>query len=114
LKGQGSIYYRKLNMKVFHSLCILFLIGCAKKPPIAYNKYADTLFTEIQINPIPHPLNLNGSIPYVIWIDGKRARLNAGEVRKLAVSLGLPLNVRGTPEMHAGAGWHQPLNLTKK
>lgn len=104
-------------MKAFYSLFILFLFGCVAKQDsqIAdYNRYSYISFTEIQINPIPHPLNLNGSIPYVIWIDGKRARLNPGEVRKLAVSLGLPLNVRGTPEMHAGAGWHQPLDLTKK
>jgi len=101
-------------MKVFHSLCILFLIGCAQKSSTTYNKYADTPFKEIQINPIPHPLNLNGLIPYAVWIDGERARLNPGEIRKLALSLDLPLNVRGTPEMHAGAGWHQPLNLTKK
>jgi hypothetical protein len=101
-------------MRVFHSLCILFLIGCAKKPPADYIKYANTPTTEIQINPIPHPLNIDGMLPYVVWIDGKRANLNPREVRKLALSLDLPLNVRGTPEMHAGAGWLEPHNLTKK
>jgi len=101
-------------MKVFHSLCILFLIGCAKKPSATYSKYVNTPTTEIQINPIPHPLNINGMIPYVVWIDGKRADLKPLEVRKLALSLDLPLNVRGTAEMHAGAGWLEPHNLTKK
>lgn len=101
-------------MRVFHSLCILFLIGCAKKPPVNYIKYANTSTTEIQINAIPHPLNIDGALPYVVWIDGKRANLNPREVRKLALSLDLPLNVRGTPEMHAGAGWLEPHNLTKK
>lgn len=101
-------------MKVFHSLCILFLIGCSKKPSAIYSKYANTPTSEIQINPIPHPLNINGMIPYVVWIDGKRADLNPLEVRKLALSLDLPLNVRGTAEMHAGAGWLEPHNLTKK
>ena len=101
-------------MKVFHSLCILFLIGCAKKPSAIYSKHVNTPTTEIQINPIPHPLNINGMIPYVVWIDGKRADLKPLEVRKLALSLDLPLNVRGTAEMHAGAGWLEPHNLTKK
>jgi len=101
-------------MKVFHSLCILFLIGCSKNPSAIYSKYANTPTTEIQINPIPHPLNINGMIPYVVWIDGKRADLKPLEVRKLALSLDLPLNVRGTAEMHAGAGWLEPHNLTKK
>lgn len=99
---------------MLHSLFVLFFIGCAKKPSVPYNKYADAPIKEIQINPIPHPLNINGFNPYVVWIDGQKARLNPGEVRKLAVSLGLPLNVHGTPEMHAGAGWQEPLNLTKK
>jgi hypothetical protein len=101
-------------MRAFHSLWILFLIGCAKKPPTNYINYASTSATEIQINPIPHPLNINGMLPYVVWIDGKRANLNPLEVRKLALSLDLPLNVRGTPEMHAGAGWLEPHTLTKK
>jgi len=101
-------------MRAFHSLCILFLIGCAKKPPANYINYASTPAAEIQINPIPHPLNINGMLPYVVWIDGKRASLNPREVRELALSLDLPLNVRGTPEMHAGAGWLEPHNLTKK
>ena len=28
---------------------------------------------EIQINPIPRPLNIGGFYPYVIWINGERS-----------------------------------------
>lgn len=104
-------------MKAFYSLFILFLFGCVAKQDsqvAEYNTYVDALSRQIQINPIPHPLNLGGVIPYVVWVDGQRMPLKPGRVRKLAVSLGLPLNVRGTPEMHAGAGWLEPHNLTKK
>ena len=39
-------------------------------PSILLNK-------EIQINRLPHPFNLDGTMPYAVWVDGKRLPLNS-------------------------------------
>ena len=102
---------------MLHSLFVLLLIGCTTKESqhtSTHNRYIHIPTNEIQINSIPHPLNINGWNPYVVWVNGERLNLNTLQVRELAISLGLPLDVVATPEMHAGAGWTKPLNLTKK
>lgn len=69
---------------------------------------------EVQINPIPHPFNLNGSIPYVVWVNGERLPLNSIQVRELAQSLNLKFEQpKDTAEIHNGAGWQRPLELNE-
>lgn len=64
---------------------------------------------EIQINPIPRPLNIGGFYPYVIWINGERAKLKPGEIATLAKALNLPLDSPpDNEEIHSGAGWMHP------
>jgi len=64
---------------------------------------------EIQINPIPRPLNIGGFYPYVIWINGERAKLKPGEIATLAQALNLPLDSPpDNEEIHSGAGWMRP------
>lgn len=73
-----------------------------------------TELAEIQINPVPHPFNLNGSIPYVVWVNGKKLKLNHREVRDLASSLNLKFEQpKDTAQIHNGEGWLYPLPLEK-
>lgn len=67
---------------------------------------------EIQINRLPHPFNLNGNNPYVIWVDGKRLALNSHEVRHLAKVLNLHFTQpEDTAEIHNGEGWQYPKKI---
>jgi hypothetical protein len=92
----------------------LILCGCTSKQTAKNNIYANIPITEIQINPVPHPLNVDGFYPYVIWVNGERVRMKPGDIQQLAIALDLPLYPPTTPEMHAGSGWLRPLDLTKK
>lgn len=102
---------------MLYSLCVLFLLGCTAKQSqhiSTHNRYLNSPINEIQINAIPHPFNVNGFNPYVVWVNGEKLQVSPGRVRELAISLGLPLDTPATAEMHAGAGWTHPFNLTKK
>ena len=69
----------------------------------------------IQINRIPHPLNIDGNLPYVVWVDGKRLPLNSREVKLLAKSLGLKFEQpKDTARIHSGEGWIHPFPVPKK
>jgi len=67
---------------------------------------------EIQINPLPHPFNLDGHMPYAVWVNGKKLPLNSVETRSLAKALNLKFEQpKDTAEIHSGAGWQFPLFL---
>ena len=86
-------------------------------PPTPPPNYTPNILelAEIQINPIPHPFNLNGSRPYAVWVNGKRLPLSSHEIRALAQSLNLKFEQpKDTAQIHNGEGWQRPLNLTKK
>jgi len=66
----------------------------------------------IQVNPIPHPFNLNGIMPYAIWINGKPLPMSP----KLSTNLAQVLNLKftqpkDTAKIHNGEGWLYPLEL---
>lgn len=66
---------------------------------------------EIQINPIPHPLNINGSIPYVVWLNGEKLPLKPNQVRALAKSLNIEFKQpKSTAGIHNGKGWLTPFS----
>ena len=72
-------------------------------------------YKEIQINRLPHPFNLNGSIPYAIWVDGEKLKLNPKETRALAESLNLKFEQpEDTAEIHSGEGWLFPKKINKE
>ena len=72
-------------------------------------------YKEVQINRLPHPFNLNGSIPYAIWVDGKKLKLNPKETRALAESLNLKFEQpEDTAEIHSGEGWLFPKKINKE
>lgn len=71
-------------------------------------------FKDIQINRLPHPFNINGNMPYQVWVDGVRVPLNSKEAKELVKSLDLKfVQPDDTAEIHSGAGWLHPLDLTK-
>ena len=69
------------------------------------------LFAGIQVNSLPHPFNLDGSLPYQIWVDGERLPLRGEMVDKIIelLDLGEFKQPKDTAEIHNGAGWMFPL-----
>lgn len=83
-------------------------------PPSAPPNFKPNILelAEIQINPLPHPFNLDGNMPYAVWLNGERLPLNNIQVRELAQSLNLKFEQpKDTAEIHSGAGWQYPLVL---
>ena len=69
----------------------------------------------IQVNPIPHPFNLNGSVPYAVWVNGKRLPMNGNSSRNIAKALGLEFSQpKDTAKIHNGEGWLYPLKIEEE
>ena len=78
-------------------LVLIFLFLC---PSCVENKkrshYDSSRFVEkkllpqtlIEINSIPHPFNVNGIHPYVVWVNGQRVDLPRDEVLSLINKIG--------------------------
>lgn len=124
--------------KMKYSILLLFLVGCShsnkvidaidypmpavppespilfpSSEPLEFSPNAEEL-ANIQINPLPHPFNVGGTLPYAIWVNGKRVPLNSNETRALAKSLNLKFEQpKNTAEIHRGEGWLYPLKLDK-
>ena len=63
----------------------------------------------IQVNRIPHPFNLNGRLPFQVWVDGERVPLNMIEVQDMIEVLDIEFTQpEDTKEIHSGAGWIFP------
>jgi hypothetical protein len=125
-----------MKTNIINIIIILFLLGCNSNkqkqtkihlptpppppihlvPPNPPPSFIPDLLDikELQVNRIPHPFNVNGNLPFVIWADGKRLHLNSLETKKLARFLGIefeqPLN---TKEIHNGEGWQRPFETSK-
>lgn len=67
----------------------------------------------VQVNSLPHPFNLNGSMPYQVWVNGKRLPLNSERANEIVGLLDLePFEQpEDTAEIHSGAGWLRPLQV---
>ena len=37
----------------------------------------------IQVNSLPHPFNLNGRMPYQVWVNGERLKLNGDKANQI-------------------------------
>lgn len=111
-----------------NSLCLIFIVlfcSCQSKtwtpPPPPNVKPPNTApnFTpsfgaipQIQINSIPHPFNVNGEIPFSVWVNGKRSQLNNSQIKQLAKSLNIKFqSPNNTAEIHQGAGWQYPFKI---
>jgi hypothetical protein len=125
-------------MKSLFFLLLLFLAGCNSSsrviesidypirppllfPPNIYPSHPPPPFkpslaelAEVQINPLPHPFNVNGRIPYAVWVNGKKISLNSLETKALAKSLNLEFKQpKDTAQIHSGEGWLYPLPSKK-
>lgn len=121
---------RTINHKL---LAIFFLafVGCAKKqelllapppPPPSWIPPSPAptfipMFPKdaiVQINSIPSPLNINGEIPLVVWVNGKQLELNNYQLKAIASTLNIKQNKQqNVAELHRGEGWLTPLNENK-
>lgn len=121
--------------KIQNSLCLIFVVlfcGCESqriekrqfvpppppkiKPPSPPPSFIPSTkrLAEIQINPIPHPFSLNGQVPFVVWVDGKRLQLDHSEIIQLTKSLNIKYETpKDTAEIHQGAGWQYPLTINE-
>ena len=67
----------------------------------------------IQVNSLPHPFNLNGTMPYQVWVNGERLPLRGDKTDKLIelLDLGEFEQPEDTAEIHSGAGWLRPFPI---
>lgn len=64
----------------------------------------------VQINSIPSPLNINGEIPLVVWVNGKQLELNNYQLKAIASTLNIKEDEQqNTAELHSGKGWLESL-----
>tara|TARA_R100001594_G_C4009999_1_gene256718 strand:+ start:370 stop:729 length:360 start_codon:yes stop_codon:yes gene_type:complete len=103
-----------LEMKYLYIVVLVGLVGCVQKSaPIAIvPPFGES--SEVQINPLPHPFNLNGEMPYAVWVNGKKLPLSRKQTHALAKSLNLDfIQPANTEAIHNGEGWLEPLDLEK-
>lgn len=101
-------------MRGLHSFfCTILLCGCESTTRKQYaQEYVNVPITEIQINAVPKPLDIDGIYPYMVWVNGKHSRLKPGEVKALAQALNLPIHEKPTHyAIDNGDGWLRPLPL---
>ena len=67
----------------------------------------------IQVNSLPAPFNLNGTMPYQVWVNGKRLPLNGEKADQIVevLDLGEFVQPQDTTEIHQGIGWITPLPI---
>ena len=67
----------------------------------------------VQVNSLPHPFNLNGTMPYQVWVNGERLPLKSEKADKLVelLDLGEFEQPEDTAEIHSGAGWLRPFPI---
>lgn len=109
--------------KVLNILCgALFLFGgCvtqknAVAPILPPPVIAEAIIQgrEVQINHLPHPLNIGGTLPFAVWVDGERVPLDRVELQAIGQTLNIDFqSPPDTPEIHNGAGWAYPFRLVK-
>ena len=68
----------------------------------------------IQVNKLPFPFNLDGTMPYQVWVDGERVPINSKQANTIIDALDLAkgpkfIQPEDTAEIHSGAGWQFPL-----
>ena len=72
-------------------------------PPFASHRH------EIQINSIPPPLDVNGRLPFTVWVNGKQLHLDGKKLQGLKEYLSLKQeNPNSIADIHSGKGWLRP------
>jgi hypothetical protein len=69
----------------------------------------------IEINSVPHPFNLGGYEPYVVWVNGQRINLTLNQKKDL-INIIKAENIKPVSEadLHSGDGWLHPLYPSRK
>lgn len=69
----------------------------------------------VQVNSLPHPFNLDGRMPYQVWVNGERLPLNGDKAKQIVnlLDLGPFEQPKDTAEIHSGAGWLRPFPITQ-
>lgn len=67
----------------------------------------------VQVNSLPHPFNLDGRMPYQVWVNGERLPLNGDKAKQIVslLDLGPFEQPEDTAEIHSGAGWMRPFPI---
>lgn len=67
----------------------------------------------VQVNSLPHPFNLNGRMPYQVWVNGERLPLNGDKANQIVelLDIGPFEQPEDTFEIHSGQGWLRPLPI---
>jgi hypothetical protein len=74
-------------------LLVLLFSGCAKKAPKV-----------IEVNSIPFPFNVNGTQPYVVWVNGRRVDMPRKDIMGLVDKIGKD-NIKGADPSDIHRGW---------
>ena len=121
---------RILFMSNFMLLILLIVANFQEPPVVVVNNSSDVpwdtqsrsgglqaaqIAPGLQVNSLPHPFNLNGSMPYQVWVDGERLPLKGETTDKIIelLDLGEFQQPKDTAEIHQGAGWLTPLPITQ-
>jgi len=69
----------------------------------------------IQINALPSPFNMNGKLPFAVWVDGKRLPMNSKQSQMIVKTLNIKfVEPKNTAEIHRGEGWLYPKPIHAK
>ena len=74
-------------------LLVLLFSGCVNKAPKV-----------IEVNSIPFPFNVNGTQPYVVWVNGRRVDMAKKDIMVLVDKIGKD-NIKGADPADIHRGW---------
>jgi hypothetical protein len=116
-------------MKALICSIVFLFCGCIAKyssfssypppPPPPPNILPDTpppryipQLKNIQVNTIPHPFNINGRMPFAVWVDGEQLPINSKESNAIVQALNIKfVEPKSTAEIHRGEGWLYPKKI---
>ena len=89
----------------------------ARQTPTSFNPFGRLQAAQpgFQVNSLPAPFNINGTMPYQVWVNGERLPLKSKQADKIVelLDLGEFQQPADTAELHGGAGWITPLPITQ-
>ena len=68
----------------------------------------------LQVNRLPPPFNVNGSLPFQVWVDGERLPLHDQKAKDIIKILDLNFTQPTDISLHNGNGWLFPRNINSK
>jgi len=110
-----------MKLKISFLAC-LFLCNCSNRdiaefaPPPPPNIMPDTPapnyipnIKSIQVNTLPSPFNMNGRLPFAVWVDGKKLPMNSKQSLMIVQTLNIKFKEpKDTAQIHRGEGWLYP------